>query len=143
MRCRENHQPQSRLAIITWHWARIFSSLDSNGDGVPDYLEDANGDGLVDDGETNWILPPSGLQLWLLAGGNVTTNSPVITARSVRTERMVRLGAGRFRYTVFGGSDEVTTLAPSSVPEIIRGFKPQNYSFISPKNLLNMAAKFA
>ncbi len=30
--------------------------LDSNGDGIPDYLEDANGDGLVDNGETNWAL---------------------------------------------------------------------------------------
>ena len=30
--------------------------LDSNGDGIPDYLEDANGDGLWDNGETNWDL---------------------------------------------------------------------------------------
>ncbi|HLX69591.1 MAG TPA: LamG-like jellyroll fold domain-containing protein [Verrucomicrobiae bacterium] len=30
--------------------------LDSNGDGIPDYLEDANGDGIVDNGETNWGL---------------------------------------------------------------------------------------
>jgi len=30
--------------------------LDSNGDGIPDYIEDANGDGLVDNGETNWAL---------------------------------------------------------------------------------------
>jgi hypothetical protein len=30
--------------------------LDSNGDGIPDYLEDANGNGLVDNGETNWAL---------------------------------------------------------------------------------------
>jgi hypothetical protein len=28
--------------------------LDSNNDGVPDYLEDTNGDGVTDDGETNW-----------------------------------------------------------------------------------------
>ena len=30
--------------------------LDSNGDGIPDYLQDANGNGLVDNGETNWGL---------------------------------------------------------------------------------------
>jgi len=28
--------------------------LDSNGDGIPDYLEDANGNGLVDNGELDW-----------------------------------------------------------------------------------------
>ncbi|HZM02013.1 MAG TPA: hypothetical protein VFC44_03230 [Candidatus Saccharimonadales bacterium] len=28
--------------------------LDSNGDGIPDYLEDANGNGVVDSGEINW-----------------------------------------------------------------------------------------
>ncbi len=30
--------------------------LDSNGDGVPDYLQDANGNGIVDNGEINWGL---------------------------------------------------------------------------------------
>ncbi|HVU09389.1 MAG TPA: LamG-like jellyroll fold domain-containing protein [Verrucomicrobiae bacterium] len=30
--------------------------LDSNGDGIPDYLEDVNGNGIVDGGETNWGL---------------------------------------------------------------------------------------
>jgi hypothetical protein len=30
--------------------------LDSNADGIPDYLEDANGDGIVNNGETNWAL---------------------------------------------------------------------------------------
>ena len=28
--------------------------LDSNGDGIPDYLEDVNGNGLVDSGEIGW-----------------------------------------------------------------------------------------
>ena len=30
--------------------------LDSNGDGIPDYLQDANGNGIVDNGEINWGL---------------------------------------------------------------------------------------
>jgi hypothetical protein len=30
--------------------------LDTNGDGIPDYLEDANGNGLVDSGEIGWNL---------------------------------------------------------------------------------------
>ena len=32
--------------------------LDSNGNGTPDYIEDANGNGLVDNGETAWMPPP-------------------------------------------------------------------------------------
>jgi len=32
--------------------------LDSNGDGIPNYLEDYNGNGLADPGETNWLAPP-------------------------------------------------------------------------------------
>jgi hypothetical protein len=30
--------------------------LDTNGDGIPDYLEDANGNGLVDSGEIGWNI---------------------------------------------------------------------------------------
>jgi hypothetical protein len=28
--------------------------MDTDGDGVPDYLEDRNGNGTVDSGETDW-----------------------------------------------------------------------------------------
>jgi hypothetical protein len=37
--------------------------LDSNGDGIPDYLEDANGNGLVDSGEIAWTNVPGDLGL--------------------------------------------------------------------------------
>ena len=38
--------------------------LDTNGDGIPDYLEDANGNGLVDSGEIGWnIVGDLGLQV--------------------------------------------------------------------------------
>jgi len=56
--------------------------LDSNGDGIPDYLEDANGDGLVDNGETNWalaILVQPASQT-VLQGSNVTFS---VTAQGV------------------------------------------------------------
>jgi hypothetical protein len=33
--------------------------LDTNGDGIPDYLEDANGDGVFDAGDWgNWLISP-------------------------------------------------------------------------------------
>lgn len=36
--------------------------LDSNGDGIPDYLEDANGDGIFDAGDLGeWMVSPFGL----------------------------------------------------------------------------------
>jgi hypothetical protein len=30
--------------------------IDTNGDGIPDYLEDANGNGVVDSGEIDWLV---------------------------------------------------------------------------------------
>ena len=47
------------IADIGYHYVATDTNgmpLDSNGDGVPDYIQDANGDGLVDNGETNWAL---------------------------------------------------------------------------------------
>ena len=29
-------------------------AIDTDGDGIPDYIEDANGNGVVDSGETSW-----------------------------------------------------------------------------------------
>ena len=42
---------------IGFHYVAVGTNglpLDSNGDGIPDYLEDANGNGLVDSGEISW-----------------------------------------------------------------------------------------
>jgi alpha-tubulin suppressor-like RCC1 family protein len=49
----------TNIVTIGYHYVSVNTDgnpLDSNGDGIPDYLEDANGDGLADDGETNWAL---------------------------------------------------------------------------------------
>jgi len=55
-----NQVPETNSIVdIGYHYVATDAygnPLDSNGDGIPDYLEDANGDGLVDDGETNWAL---------------------------------------------------------------------------------------
>jgi hypothetical protein len=44
---------------IGFHYVAVDSNgnpIDTDGDGVPDYLEDANGNGLVDGSEVNWLL---------------------------------------------------------------------------------------
>jgi hypothetical protein len=35
-------------------WDNNGYAIDSDGDGIPDYLEDSNGNGLVNSGETDW-----------------------------------------------------------------------------------------
>jgi hypothetical protein len=44
---------------IGFHYVAVDqygNPLDSNGDGIPDYLQDANGNGLVDSGEIGWNI---------------------------------------------------------------------------------------
>ncbi len=45
------------IVDIGYHYVALDTNgmpIDSNDDGIPDYLEDANGDGIADGGETNW-----------------------------------------------------------------------------------------
>lgn len=55
-----NQVPETNSIVdIAYHYVATDAygnPLDSNGDGIPDYLEDANGNGVVDGGETNWAL---------------------------------------------------------------------------------------
>lgn len=44
---------------IGYHYVAVDSNgkpLDTNGDGIPDYLSDANGNGLIDSGEIGWNI---------------------------------------------------------------------------------------
>ena len=64
---------------IGYHYIALDGSgnpLDSNRDGIPDYVEDANGNGLVDPGETNWglaiLIQPQSQTV--IQGSNATFN---------------------------------------------------------------------
>ncbi len=42
---------------IGYHYVTVTNGvpIDTDGDGIPDYIEDANGNGLADSGETSWL----------------------------------------------------------------------------------------
>jgi hypothetical protein len=54
---------------IGYHYVAVNSSgvpIDTDGDGTPDYQEDANGNGSVDSGETDWQSATDlGLKVWI------------------------------------------------------------------------------
>jgi hypothetical protein len=64
---------------IGYHYVGVNSSglpLDYDSDGIPDYLEDANGNGSVDSGETDWqVAGDLGLKV-LITEPKRTTNLP-------------------------------------------------------------------
>jgi hypothetical protein len=57
----QTNQTLDTLTVdIGYHYVAVNANgqpLDTDNDGLPDYLEDANGNGLVDSGETNWQDP--------------------------------------------------------------------------------------
>jgi hypothetical protein len=57
------------LVDIGYHYVAVNGSgqpVDTDGDGTPDYLEDANGNGGVDSGETDWqSATDMGLKVWI------------------------------------------------------------------------------
>jgi hypothetical protein len=65
------------IVDIGYHYVATGSNgipMDSNGDGVPDYFQDANGNGLVDNGENPWMPAPiiqtQPASQWVVQGNN-------------------------------------------------------------------------
>ena len=61
-----NQVPETNsIVTIGYHYVATDAygnTLDTNGDGIPDYLEDANGDGIFDSGDlADWQISPYGL----------------------------------------------------------------------------------
>jgi hypothetical protein len=65
------------IVDIGYHYVAVDTNgipIDTNGDGIPDYLEDANGNGLVDSGEIGWnIVGDLGLQVLITRPRNGST----------------------------------------------------------------------
>jgi hypothetical protein len=62
---------------IGYHYVAVDANgnpIDTNSDGIPDYWEDANGNGLVDSGEIGWnIYGDLGLKVLITRPRNGTT----------------------------------------------------------------------
>jgi hypothetical protein len=67
----------TNIVSIGYHYVATDTNgipLDTNGDGVPDYIEDANGNGLVDSGEIGWNTSSSqGFKVFIIRPKNGST----------------------------------------------------------------------
>ena len=72
-----NSQETNSTVDIGYHYVAVDGSgnpLDTDGDGTPDYIEDANGNGVVDSGETDWqSATDSGLKVTITRPKNNST----------------------------------------------------------------------
>ena len=68
-----NNVDGTNTVSIGLHYVGVDANgnpLDTNGDGIPDYLQDANGNGKIDSGETSWTNIDLGLQVWITEPAN-------------------------------------------------------------------------
>ncbi len=72
-----NQVPETNSIVdIGYHYVatdQYGNPLDTNGDGIPDYLEDANGNGLWDSGEINWNAYDTSLKVLISRPRNGTS----------------------------------------------------------------------
>jgi hypothetical protein len=73
-----NQSPETNAIVdIGYHYVatdQYGNPLDNNNDGIPDYVADANGNGLDDASEVPWNVPLTNLVIWLKADKGVTAN---------------------------------------------------------------------
>ena len=64
-----NNVPEGTNRLdIGYHYIALTNGapIDTDGDGIPSYLEDSNGNGVVDSGETDWqSATDPGLRVWI------------------------------------------------------------------------------
>jgi hypothetical protein len=64
----------TNIVSIGFHYVACGTNglpIDTNGDGIPDYLEDINGNGVVDSGEIDWqVAGDLGLTVWITQPAN-------------------------------------------------------------------------
>ena len=67
----------TNIVSIGFHYVAVGSNglpLDTNGDGIPDYIEDANGNGLANSGEVDWpVAGDTGLTVIITQPANNST----------------------------------------------------------------------
>jgi len=133
--------------------------LDSNGDGIPDYLEDANGDGIVDDGETNWSLAPAILtqpvsQMAMVSGtvafDAVAVGTPTPTYQWYFNGTNVLAGATNSALTIqnvqtneAGNYSVVVTNNFGGVTSSLAGLTVVNWTTTTPTNISGGTAVYA
>ena len=108
---------------IGYHYVAVGqygNPLDSNGDGIPDYLEDANGNGLDDSGETPWDLAISAQPQSQNAVQGVDVTFAVVAA-----------GVGPFNYQWrFNGTNIPAASGSSYTRHVVLPSDAGNYSVV-------------
>ncbi len=86
------------IVDIGFHYVALDTQgnpVDTDGDGIPDYLEDKNGNGVVDSGETDWLNPDSDYD-GVSDGAEIAAGTDPLSGASVP---LIRLAYWRFNST--------------------------------------------
>jgi hypothetical protein len=119
---KEGDEPSGHMVNIGVHYVAANNygqPLDSDGDGIPDYVEDANGNGVVDANETDWTTPTT------VSGVLDSTNS-VYDDFDLSGDGLV----GRIKKAL--GMNPFDTSNPLTLTQVITGQEPDIVTFEVP-----------